>query len=356
MTTAIATIIAAIIGLVGTGATVAGTMINNKKNRETQEAINDKNLETAEKENAITREREDNAHQREVADLQQSGLSPLAAMAGANASSGTVIPAQAYQAEAPSFDMSAIMDAVMRNAELTENKRQFNETLGENEKNRQLEKDKIDEAREEFKLELEEKKHQFDTNTKIQIEKYEADTTAVYDQLEFAVEKDNNETKKILAEESDNWIQTIQEQFGYMGINEVDSESEYRTRFEHSTTLINMFWDWLADKEGNLESPTSTSTAEGQGIGTNAPLGAGSVSYSDNASQSATVSGDVNKQRDLAKLWGEFKSYYLTGDGKSTLKRLKYDSDDFLLPKYVPSYGSSSKRSKPTYSEYKRAS
>lgn len=50
-----------------------------------QEAINQANIEFQQRENEITRGREDTAHQREVADLMNAGLSPLASTSGAQA-------------------------------------------------------------------------------------------------------------------------------------------------------------------------------------------------------------------------------------------------------------------------------
>lgn len=69
----------------------------------TQEKINAQNIAFQERENAITREREDNAHVREVLDLQRAGLSPLANLSGSSSQALTAPQADAtgyLQAEA----------------------------------------------------------------------------------------------------------------------------------------------------------------------------------------------------------------------------------------------------------------
>lgn len=62
---------------------------------EAQTEINNKNIKFQQTENAITRAREDNAHQREVNDLMSAGLSPLANLTGAGAASMTAPSADA---------------------------------------------------------------------------------------------------------------------------------------------------------------------------------------------------------------------------------------------------------------------
>lgn len=66
-----------------------------------QEKINQANIEFQQRENEITRGREDTAHQREVADLMNAGLSPLASTSGAQTAALT----------APSMDSSGYSTA-----------------------------------------------------------------------------------------------------------------------------------------------------------------------------------------------------------------------------------------------------
>ncbi len=71
-----------------------------------QKSVNAANIAFQERENAIAREREDNAHQREVADLRAAGLSPLANTTGAGAQAMTA-PSQGVEG----FMQSAQFDA-----------------------------------------------------------------------------------------------------------------------------------------------------------------------------------------------------------------------------------------------------
>lgn len=79
----------------GLGSSVLGAAINKrasdyaaKKAAEAQEKVNAEQIAFAREQNEITRQREDNAHQREVTDLRNAGLSPLGSMSGASASTG----------------------------------------------------------------------------------------------------------------------------------------------------------------------------------------------------------------------------------------------------------------------------
>lgn len=78
-----------------------------KNMADSQEKINAQNIAFQERENAITREREDNAHVREVLDLQRAGLSPLANLSGASSQ-----PLTAPQADAQGFLQSEAQHAL----------------------------------------------------------------------------------------------------------------------------------------------------------------------------------------------------------------------------------------------------
>lgn len=83
----ISAIIAGVTALIGAG---IGGAVTSKTNKE--------NISMAERENAITREREDTAYQRKAADLKAAGINPIMAglsgASGASASPGQIIPAQ----------------------------------------------------------------------------------------------------------------------------------------------------------------------------------------------------------------------------------------------------------------------
>lgn len=79
--------------------------------------------------------REDTAHQREVADLQAAGLSPLAALGGAPSS--TQIAPQV----APQFDMNTVSDFYNQNMENFRQANQLRHDVSENAKDRTLQKE-----------------------------------------------------------------------------------------------------------------------------------------------------------------------------------------------------------------------
>lgn len=112
----------------------------NERNVAAQKAINERNLEV---QTALAQqqwERDDNAHQREVADLKAAGLSPLASTVGSPVTSAPYSPMiapredplpeqKAYQMQAPQIDANMIMNSILRSKEIDENARQFDERM-----------------------------------------------------------------------------------------------------------------------------------------------------------------------------------------------------------------------------------
>lgn len=139
-----AALIAGVSGLVGAGIAASSA----SKNRESQENANAANIAMQEKINAaniasqekinqeqidyarsMTQaqwERDDNVHQREVADLMAAGLSPLANTAGSPVTSAMGYSpvnegvAEAAQVQAPQFDSNALIESMLKGSELFE--------------------------------------------------------------------------------------------------------------------------------------------------------------------------------------------------------------------------------------------
>lgn len=92
MWTAIAYIGAALLGALGTYAAT-------KKSNQTSQEISNQNIEFQEKENEITRLREDNAQQRAAADLEAAGLSKTLAAGNPASAAALTAPQASYQNE-----------------------------------------------------------------------------------------------------------------------------------------------------------------------------------------------------------------------------------------------------------------
>lgn len=112
----------------------------NMQNVRAQEAINQDNLNYAMWQTQQQWERDDNAHQREVADLKAAGLSPLASTSGSPVTSAYPYQAQAphsdslpeqiaYRQQAPQFDINSVIQSFLQEKELGEKVRQFDENL-----------------------------------------------------------------------------------------------------------------------------------------------------------------------------------------------------------------------------------
>lgn len=116
------------------GATgLVGNVLNfiaNKQTNESNQEINQNNLDYN---TAMTREqweRDDTAHQREVEDLKKAGLSPLANMTGINTSNALGAPSPIAM-QAPQIDTNSIMQSVLGAQQLEEQKREFDISKGQ---------------------------------------------------------------------------------------------------------------------------------------------------------------------------------------------------------------------------------
>ena len=123
-----------VLGLFGLG--------NSAKNRESEEKINQSNLDYAKAMTEKQWERDDNAYQRSVADAQKAGFSPLAVLdGGMSGNSG----AMAYQGQAPQFDLTSMLSSISA----------MSNKLQENHMQEKMTKDEIKKINEQFKNEVE---------------------------------------------------------------------------------------------------------------------------------------------------------------------------------------------------------
>lgn len=145
---AFATLGAAAAGLIGSAVNTASQSKTNKKNMELNEKMMDYNA-------AMTRqgwERDDRAHQREVADLQAAGLSPLAATGGLGNTAPLTAP-NPIQMQAPQIDTNTIVNAILEGSKLKETERHNKVLEGQTETELGQTAEKIKLQSEQLKLE-----------------------------------------------------------------------------------------------------------------------------------------------------------------------------------------------------------
>lgn len=154
-------------GLLTAGATVAGSIINSSSQRRTnaqnlatqaeinaqnikaQKDINQSQLDYAKSMTQAQWERDDNAHQREVADLAAAGLSPLANTTGSPVTQAQSFHplnegvAEAYQAQAPQIDTNAIVNSLVASQEIGEKMRQHDDKMIREDEGLELESEKL---------------------------------------------------------------------------------------------------------------------------------------------------------------------------------------------------------------------
>lgn len=155
-----AAIIAGGASLIGSGINALSSNATNRRNASTQERINNANIQAQKDINqsqldyakSMTQaqwERDDNAHQREVADLTAAGLSPLANTSGSPVTQAQPFHplnegvAEAYQAQAPQFDTNGLVNSILQFQELNENARQHDDKMIREDEGLELEAEKL---------------------------------------------------------------------------------------------------------------------------------------------------------------------------------------------------------------------
>lgn len=116
--TIISALVAAAAGTIGSAINAKNTRNTNATNAE----INQKNLDFQAAQTQAAWERDDTAHQREVADLEAAGLSPLASTSGASNSSPLGAPSPIAM-QAPQLDVNALVQSALGVGNLTETQR-----------------------------------------------------------------------------------------------------------------------------------------------------------------------------------------------------------------------------------------
>lgn len=288
--------IASVLGPVGN---IISTAMTNKKNQQ----INQQNLDYQTKMTQQQWERDDNAHQREVADLKAAGLSPLASVGGANTSQALGAP-NPIAMQAPQIDTNQLVNSLLENKALNETERH----------------NKVEEGVKGLELaqhaeEIKQKSREISIENK-RVEstiKYNADYIAyLNDQLE-EVQRSNqsNESLKGLQIKSEEYFKSIQQQTGgKIPYKEYFDETEYEAAL---TAWANKFQSFIDEFISETSQSTSSSyskntSANGelnaQVLGSGFGSGAG---YTSGESSSGSNSFNVS-QRQAAELERFYKA------------------------------------------------
>lgn len=234
-----------------------------KKTNETNKEINQSNLDYNA---AMTREqwaRDDTAHQREVADLEAAGLSPLANTTGSQVTSALGAP-NPIAMQAPQFDANSIINSMLQAQKLGEEKRHNLEIEGD----RDVELTQQAEQIEQKAQELEIQNKQVEGTIKYQAGLLENETKTLAE-----VKEHNNEEEYLrrLEYESEMYWKEIKQQvpgdYRYEDIYDLDY---YEVRMK----LWNKQFENFMNKIGATQKASASSKSQSNNLSIGGNVGA----------------------------------------------------------------------------------
>lgn len=257
-------------GVLGAVGSLAGNIFNyfsQKKTNESNQKINQQNIDY---QTAMTREqweRDDTAHQREVADLEAAGLSPLANTTGSQVTSALSAP-NPIAMQAPQIDTNSLINSVLQASALEETKRHNLETEGHAESELYLRGE-----------EIKNKSRELDIQNK-QVEgtiRYQADL--IQNELKTIAEtQEHNDEEEYLRRveyESEMYWKEIKQQvpgdYNYQDIYDFDIYTVrmnlWNTQFEHFMDKIGATQTAKARSQSDKESTSLGANAVGMAGG-----------------------------------------------------------------------------------------
>ena len=279
----------------------------NAANIAAQKEINQSQLDYARQMTQIQWERDDNAHQREVADLVAAGLSPLANTSGAQVTSAqsynpqSEAVAQAYQAQAPQLDVNAIVNSLIASKQLAENKRQFDQKMIREDNMLEIRKDELQATMRSLDIKSQEVANQAQKITNDYLVACQ-NVNLGFNQLKET--KDNHSKQLILQREAENAKlinNSLQSAFG-KGFNSIPvyDYDEYVKKLDAWGAEWNTFLKSKLSKEGSIAVGNYKSRSGsagfnfknmfGEGTGVN-----GGLSNADAKNASASVNDNYEK-------------------------------------------------------------
>lgn len=266
------------------------------------------NIEREDKIIQENRQREDNAHQREVADLQASGLSPLANMTGSGATAQT-----ATSQEAPQMDINAMNDAIATISQREIAEKQLEQQKTEHQENITHQRNILEETKREFDVNTELTKQLKEIDTEKELAVMNAEQKALIDKANATYENASRDRKKALSEQSETNYQTFCDTVGTTVqkyyIKDLD---EYYGELNKFETRYGMFLDFLATdkkyKKTNLDSNISESKEMGGGGGAGVTIlgtgGSGSSNFKTGNSKTRQPTFEQSKL--IQQAWKDF--------------------------------------------------
>lgn len=273
------------------------------------EKVRQENIAREEATNALNRQREDNAHQREVADLQAAGLSPIANMTGAQAS-----PMASTSQEAPQMDVSAMNDAINTLSQREVADEALEQRKIEHSENLSHQKNVLEETRWEFNKNQELTKKLKEIDTGLQLATFNAEQEALIEKANAVHENESKERKKALSTQSEDNYKTFCETVGTTVKKKIcTNQDEYFVELRKFEDKYNLFLDFLAtDKKWSkkdIDINTYEAKNAGGGGGAQAEYaGTGGGAHSNiNFGNAHENRGTFKQNKIIEQAWNEFQ-------------------------------------------------
>lgn len=299
----------------GIPSTIAN-VISTKKTNEANQAINQSQIDYARSTTQEQWERDDNAHQREVKDLEAAGLSPLANTSGSPVTQANQ-PSGMIAMQAPQIDANAIINAIAADIGANQRQQQIEETIRHNKETEGFKATEL--ANQATQLKNEADKISIENKKVEQQIKYQAGLLKIQaDELnEKTRAAKKQESLKELEDESKRFYQEILKQSGGREIpyKEVNDINLYKHDLQTYITAYQIFINKIGATQvasGSSSSSSKNSSGHGGlnlGVPINGITGAsgglsGSGSKGSSSSDSSYDSKNISKkQEEMIQAW-----------------------------------------------------
>lgn len=295
-------------------AAVIGGVIsyNATKNiNQTNQNINQKNLDYNAALTQQSWERDDTAHQREVADLQAAGLSPLAATGGLHVTSPLGAPAPIAM-QAPQFDVNSLVQGILGAGTLEETKR-HNQVTEENRSSElELEAEKVSQQAQ--SLDIQNKKVESEIKYYAKLNELEAkkiDETIRSHKKNEALDLSEHEAR-MLEHQSKMFLEDITRQTGgsdipYYEVYDFEiyanAKKLYNLKLSHFIESIGATQSAQAESYGHNQADSLGVGAGANVVGTG---GHGNLNWSENTGETTSTYSSKNMSEKQAREWYKF--------------------------------------------------